>query len=183
MKKFAKDHIILTMFLTLVISLILIVLIIFLLRRYNMASWDAISSVGEWASILVAVLIPIAVIYIEKQVEKNTNEVEEKKNEIKISNTTLYDEINILKQEINSLKFSTKTDRIPIKEVNLKEEIYKFICISMITTTKDIMNKFDIDLDQTKSILLELSRVDNLIKPAFIVDDPDNENCHWQKKK
>lgn len=148
-----------------------------------MASWDAISSVGEWASILVAVLIPIAVIYIEKQVEKNTNEVEEKKNEIKISNTTLYDEINSLKQEINNLKFSAKTDKVSTKEINIKEEIYKFICISMITTTKDIMKKFDIDLEQTKSVLLELSRVDNLIKPAFIVDNPDNEDCHWQKRK
>ncbi len=183
MKKFAKNHIILTMFLTLVISLILIILIILLLRKYDIVSWNAISSVGEWASILVAVLIPIGVIYIEKQVEKNTNEVEEKKNEIKISNTTLYDEIKGLKQEVNNLKGYAKTDKVSIKKINLKEEIYKFICISMIATTKDIMNKFDISLEQSKSILLELSRVDNLIKPAFIVDNPDNEDCHWQKKK
>lgn len=177
MKKMIKDHIIWTTIITLIVSLLIIIGIIYFVRTKNLASWDAINSVGEWASVLVAILVPIAIIYIEEQIEKNTNELEKKKNEIKVSNTVLYDEIIKLKREINNGldDFNNFTE-------HLKQDIYKYICISMLVTTKNIMDKFNLSLEESKNILLELSKYDNLIKIAYLDDDINNEDCHWQKR-
>lgn len=182
MKKIIKNYIIFSTILILSITLLIEIGSIFLLRHYNIVSWQAISSVGEWASILVAVLIPISVIYLEKQVEKNTNEVENKKNQVKNSNETLFDEIKKLKLEISDLKTSTEWQEIKQETIDINQEVYKYVCIAMIVTTKEIMEKFNLSFDRTKEILLKLSRVDNLIKTAFISDNPNSEECHWQKR-
>ena len=163
-------HIIISMVVLICIVYIIIVVAIFLIRKFNLASWDAISALGEWAGIIVAILIPIAAIYLEKQLEKN-------KSEIKDSNISLYDEIAELKCQINEIKNNS------IQDDNVKLEIYKFICISMVTTTKEVMEKFNLDFNKAKEILLELSRVDGVIRPAYISDNPDDIDCNWSKKR
>lgn len=177
---FIKKHIILFSVIIMFLFYIIIVFIIYEIRKNNLASWEAISALGEWASILIAILIPIAAIYLEKQIEKNNKDVNNKKEEIKDSNLALYDELSNLKKQINLL--TQKKENLD-KDENLKNEIYKYICISMITTTKNIMEKFKLTFEKAHNILLELSRVDGIIKPAYINDDPDNENCNWKKVK
>ena len=170
---FINKHVILSTAIILIITYILIIVSIKLIRYYDLASWDAISALGEWAGILIAILIPIAAVYLEKQLEKN-------KTEIKYSNISLYDEITSLKKQLNEFK---KNDKKENYQVNLKQEIYKFICISMVATTEEIMNKFDIEFNVARDILLELSRVDGVIRPAYIGDDPENIKCNWSKMK
>ena len=177
---FIKKHIILFSAIIMILFYIMIVFIIYKIRKNNLASWEAISALGEWASILIAVLIPIAAVYLEKQIEKNNKDVNNKKEEIKDSNLALYDELSDLKKQIHIL---TQNKENFDKDENLKYEIYKYICISMITTTKNIMEKFKLTFEEAHNILCELSRVDEIIKPAYIDDDPDNENCNWVKVK
>lgn len=172
-KNFINEHVILCTAVILLITYIIIIGIIYIIRYFNLASWDSISALGEWAGILIAILIPIAAVYLEKQLEKN-------KNEIKYSNVSLYDEITSLREQLNEIKNNTKQENY---QVNLKQEIYKFICISMVTTTEEIMNKFNIEFNVAKDILLELSRVDGVIRPAYIGDNPEDINCNWSKKR
>ena len=170
---FINKHIILCTSIILLITYIIFIGIIFVIRYFDLASWDAISALGEWAGILIAILIPIAAVYLEKQLEKN-------KTEIKYSNISLYDEVTSLKNQLNEIKNNNKQEDY---QNNLKQEIYKFICISMVTTTKEIMNRFDIEFKVAKDILLELSRVDDVIRPAYIGDNPEDINCNWSKKR
>ena len=173
LKKMINKNVIVFTIIILIITYIFIIISIKLIRYYNLASWDAISALGEWAGILIAILIPIAAVYLEKQLEKN-------KTEIKYSNVSLYDEITSLRKQLNEIKNNNKQENY---QVNLKQEIYKFICISMVTTTEEIMNKFNIEFNVAKDILLELSRVDGVIRPAYIGDNPEDINCNWSKKR
>ena len=45
------------------------------------------------------------------------------------------------------------------------------------------MNKFDLEFNIAKDILLELSRVNGVIRPAYIGDNPEDINCNWSKKR
>ena len=76
-----KKHIILLTAILMLLIYIGIIIIIYVIRQKNWASWEAINALGEWANILIAILIPIAAIYLEKRLEKNDKEVEEKKEE------------------------------------------------------------------------------------------------------
>ena len=172
---FVNKHIILSTSIILLITYIIFIIIIFVIRYFDLAGWDAISALGEWAGIFIAILIPIAAVYLEKQLEKN-------KTDIKDSNISLYDEVTSLKKQLNEMK-NNNNNRQEDYQNNLKQEIYKFICISIVTTTKEIMNRFDIEFKVAKDILLELSRVDDVIKPAYIADDPGDINCNWSKKR
>ena len=170
---FVNKHIILSTSIVLLITYIIFIGIILVIRYFDLASWDAISALGEWAGIFIAILIPIAAVYLEKQLEKN-------KTDIKDSNISLYDEVTSLKNQLNEMNNNNKQEDY---QNNLKQEIYKFICISIVTTTKEIMNRFDIEFKVAKDILLELSRVDDVIRPAYIADDPEDINCNWSKKR
>ena len=181
-----KKHIILLTAILMLLIYIGIIIIIYVIRQKNWASWEAINALGEWANILIAILIPIAAIYLEKRLEKNDKEVEEKKEEIKNSNISMFDEIHNLKNEIKELKENknvvTPISNDEIDDIILKDDIYDFICISMKATTKEIMDKFKIDFSKAKSILLELSRIDGKIKIAYVDENEEDENCKWKKK-
>lgn len=126
-------------------------------------------------------------VYLEKQLG-------EQKQEIKYSNVSLYNEVVRLQKEIENLKNNqdnieaiTKEDIdkifANINEDSLKEEIYKFICISMRVTTKEIMQKFSISFEKAKDILFELYSKEQKISVAYIDEDPNDENCTWRKKQ
>ena len=188
-----KKHIILLTTILMLLIYIGIIITIYVFRKKNWISWEAINALVELANIFIAILIPIAAVYVEKSLEKNNKEVEEKKQEIKYSNVSLYNEVVRLQKEIENLKNNqvdmeeiTKEDIdkifADIDEDSLKEEIYNFICISMRVTTKEIMDKFKIDFSKAKSILLELSRIDGKIKIAYVDENEEDENCTWKKK-
>lgn len=187
LKSITRKHFIISGVVIMILIYIMIVIGIYLFRKNNLASWDAINALGEWAGILVAILIPIAAVYLEKQLEKNKDEMEQKKDEIKDSNVSIFDEIQIMKKDIENIKYK-QNDIQPISnseidQIMLKDDIYKYICISMGATTKEIMNKFDIEFEKAKNILLELSRVEEKISVAYLGDNPNDENCHWIKKR
>lgn len=139
----------------------IIVFDIYEISKNNLVSWDAISALGEWVSILIS----IAAVHLEKQIEKINKDVNSKK-EKKDSNLVLYDKLSSLKKQI---KFLTQNRENLEKDKNLKLEIYKYICISMITTTKNIMEKFKLSFEETHNMLLELSRVDGIINQHILM--------------
>lgn len=186
-KNFIKTHIIIGTILILGIIYLFIILGIICIRKNNLASWNAINALGQWAGILIAILIPIAAVYLEKQLERNKNEIEQKKLEIKYSNISMFDEIQQLKKELEELKVN-QIHMEPISNSDIdkeicKDDIYKYICISMTATTKEIMDKFDLNFEKAKEILMELWQVDEKIRPAYIIDNPEKENCNWSKMK
>lgn len=152
--------------------------LIWFLRINKLISWGGISAVGQCSGALITILIPIGAIYIE-------NRLNESQDKIKDSNITLYDEINQLKESIKDIDKNTINGMSngDIDEVLLKDDIYNYICISIYAKTIDIEKEFNIDFEQAKKILLELSRRDGLIKPASLLDNPESEDCEWTKKR
>ena len=117
---------------------------------------------------------------------KNDKEIEAKKDEIRNSNISMFDEIQNLKNEIESLKENQivmkPISNEEIDDIFLKDDIYDFICISMRATTKEIMDKFKINFDKAKSILVELYRIDEKIEKVYRDESEEDENCTWKKK-
>ena len=181
-----KKHIIVLTAILMLLIYIGIIIIIYVIRQKNWASWEDINALEEWANILIAILIPIAAIYLEKRLEKMIKKLRKKKEEIKNSNISMFDEIHNLKNGIKELKENknvvTPISNDEIDDIILKDDIYDFICISMKATTKEIMDKFKIDFSKAKSILLKLSRIDGKIKIAYVDENEEDENCTWKKK-
>lgn len=186
-KKLKSKHLVTFSIILIFLIYIGIIVCIYIIRKLNLASWDAISGLGDWAGILISILIPLVAVYLEKQLG-------EQKQEIKYSNVSLYNEVVRLQKEIENLKNNqdnieaiTKEDIdkifANINEDSLKEEIYKFICISMRVTTKEIMQKFSISFEKAKDILFELYSKEQKISVAYIDEDPNDENCTWRKKQ
>lgn len=66
--------------------------------------------------------------------------------------------------------------------VNL-EDIYKYICINDMVTTKQIADNFNISIQDAKEMLMELFKVNCLISVAHLACNPDDENCQWVKRR
>ena len=60
-------------------------------------------------------------------------------------------------------------------------DIYKYICINDIVTTREILENFNISIDEAKEILIELFKVNRAIRPAHLACNPEDENCQWSK--
>lgn len=82
---------------------------------------------------------------------------------------------------INTFKLNNNNEKILKENYNdiVEDKIYKYICLSDITTTDDIAQKFNCDLNELKNILLKLWKVDRKIKPAYINESPDDNDCNW----
>lgn len=61
------------------------------------------------------------------------------------------------------------------------EQIYKYICLNDTVTTSEIVEHFNYDLNDLKNTLIELWKVNRLIKPAYINDSPKDNNCNWTR--
>ena len=72
-----KKHIILLTAILMLLIYIGIIITIYVFRKKNWISWEAINVLVELANIFIAILIPIAAVYVEKSLEKNNKEVEE----------------------------------------------------------------------------------------------------------
>ncbi|CUN16766.1 hypothetical protein [Turicibacter sanguinis] len=66
------------------------------------ASWSAISALGQWASVLIGIIIPIILIYIQYQLDKNKEVIGE-------ANRDLYAEFELFKLNIED-KLGVFTD-------------------------------------------------------------------------
>lgn len=69
---------------------------------------------------------------------------------------------------------------VNFKTVDIND-IYKFICINDIVTTKKIAENFNISVNDAKQMLIELWKVNGVIRPAHIACNPHDEICQWSK--
>ena len=74
----------------------------------------------------------------------------------------------------------------PVKKPLSKEidenEVYEYICLNDVVSTKQIANYFNYDLDSLKKSLKRMLKVESIIKRASISDNEDEDDCHWMKR-
>lgn len=127
------------------------------------------------------------------QALKQSISIFEKFNDIRNNRSYAHDN-NVLSNEeslyvvnciINTLNFlnyleTGESQLISSSIVNL-DEIYKYICMNYATTTKEIANNFNISIEETKDMLMELYKVNEIIRPASIDQIPEDDDCQWSK--
>lgn len=128
-------------------------------------NWEAIAACGTW---FCGSVVPIAVIFIEKRLHDN---------EVKTSSSNL-----ALLEEINNSKYRNNFASETVPEIT-KDKVYRYICISMTTSTKEIIEHFKCDKEKVIPHLEQLFFVDGRIKTLSLEDNPKNniENCNWRK--
>lgn len=128
-------------------------------------NWEAIAACGTW---FCGCIVPIAVIFIERRMRNN---------EEKISSSNL-----AMLEELNNYKYRSNMNIETTKEVT-KDDIYRYICISMTTSTKEIIEHFKGNKEEIIEYLKQLFFIEKKIKRLSLEDDPQNhiENCNWRK--
>lgn len=150
--------------------------------------WDAVGATGQWVGALVGVLIPIAAIYLQANLDKNKRDIGE-------ANSELYNEFKEFKLEYSEkLKaLSNLVDEdgnIVIDggnfnddlEEDLKEKALKFINISMVVNTKKVAEHLEISEDEAYDLLVEMLRHDGIISCGGQVRKENMNNIVWVKK-
>ena len=146
-------------------------------------NWDAIAAIGEWVSILVGIFVAFAVVYFERKLNKDKNDIGE-------SNTLLLKELSEYKNEIDKKldMLNEQQEKPPTAKKEddirkeLKQEIFKFVCISMRTKTSKVAENFSIDDKYAWDILVELCRVDGLIMSFGPITANNLDRNTWAKK-
>lgn len=110
---------------------------------------------------------------IDSIVEKCLNNNPEKRFKKASDVLDIINEFYIIDNNVNEVKKS-------VKNIDIMQ-VYKFICLNDIVTTIQISNYFNYDLELLKDSLMELWKVDRKIKPAFISDSPNDNNCNWTR--
>lgn len=62
-----------------------------------------------------------------------------------------------------------------------KEDIYKYICLNDMVTSRELAKHFKVSFEDIKDMILELYKVNGYIKPGSICCDPNSDNCQWIK--
>jgi len=150
--------------------------------------WDAVGATGQWAGALVGILIPIAAIYLQANLDKNKRDIGE-------ANSELYNEVKEFKLEYSEkLKaLSSLIDEdgnIVIDggnfndkpEEDLKEKALKFINISMVVNTNRVAEHLDISEEEAYDLLVEMLRHDETISSGGQVRKENMNNIIWTKK-
>lgn len=79
--------------------------------------------------------------------------------------------------DYNENKF-IKNENNTINNINAND-IYEFICINDVASTKEIAEEFNYDLFNLKKELIRLYKVKRIIKPASLSDIPESDKCNW----
>lgn len=90
--------------------------------------------------------------------------------------------VNCVTNTLNFLNYleTGESQLISSSIVDLKE-IYKYICLNYAVTTKEIANNFNISIEETKNMLMELYKVNEIIKPTNLDQIPEDDDCQWSK--
>lgn len=180
MKKLYKNSI----FVLVVIELLVVVVLFLLGFKIVYApelknDWSAIEAVGTWVS---GALIPFVLLFLQKKMSENVEKT-------RTSNLALLEELSEFKKRYEPIleewkksdsELYNKSDEVPIVSQN---DIYRYICISMIATSKEIADHFGVSVDSIRSTLEDMWAVQEIIKPASLEDDPNRnmEYCSWVK--
>ena len=60
-------------------------------------------------------------------------------------------------------------------------DIYEFICINDVASTKELAEEFNYDIYNLKKELIKLFKVKRLIKPNSLTDNPNDDDCNWTR--
>lgn len=152
-------------------------------------SWEAVGAIGQWAGTIVGILIPVIVIYLQENLERNRQEIGE-------SNLELYNEFEGFKQEYSE-KLKIVSNMIDNNDTiivdggkfadnssdNLKEKALKLINISMIINTHDVAEHLDISEDEAFDLLVEMLKHDESISAGGYVSKENIKDILWTKRK
>lgn len=98
---------------------------------------------------------------------------------------TKEDAVYVINTIVNLLNYIVYIETGKSQYVNINvadaNDIYKYICINDIVTTREISENFNISIDEAKEILIELFKVNRAIRPAHLAFNPEDENCQWSK--
>jgi hypothetical protein len=155
-------------------------------------SWEAISAIGQWVGALSALLIPIAVVYLDKHIDRNRKtigdsnskllgEFEEFKNEY-------YGKMKVLMKLVNDEGdividggFFSEADVEKSDEI-LKQKALKFINISMVATTEKVADYLKIEKERAFKLLEELLKHEKKISAGGQVNLNNIDGVIWLKK-
>lgn len=92
--------------------------------------------------------------------------------------------VNCIINMLNFLNYIETGESQLISESIIKtNDVYKYICLNEMVTSRDIATYFRVSFDEIKEMLQELFLVNELIGPASICSNPDDENCQWIKRR
>lgn len=98
---------------------------------------------------------------------------------------TKEDAVYVINTIVNLLNYIVYIETGKSQYVNINvadaNDIYKYICINDIVTTREISENFNISIDEAKEILIELFKVNRAIRPAHLACNSEDENCQWSK--
>lgn len=98
---------------------------------------------------------------------------------------TKEDAVYVINTIVNLLNYIVYIETGKSQYVNINvadaNDIYKYICINDIVTTREKSENFNISIDEAKEILIELFKVNRAIRPAYLACNPEDENCQWSK--
>jgi hypothetical protein len=156
-------------------------------------SWSAVSAVGQWVGAFAALLIPVAVVYIEKSMDDNRATIGEANSDLLIEmekfKNEYYEKIRILTDLVDDegnivIDGGTFTDDIQneVSQEDLKEKALKFVNISMMTKTDRVAEHLNVSKEKAFEILVELLRHDGLIDAGGQVRIDNIDNILWTKR-
>ena len=145
--------------------------------------WEAIGAIGTWVCGLV---VPFALIIFERKLSASEKRVSS-------SNLATLEELNEFKKKYEPLLKAFSEETVILDGGNVSDytaipsqhDIYRFICISMIVSSKDIAEHFGVEVEALRDRIEDMWAVQELISPSTLSDDPNRDfaNCHWQKSK
>ncbi len=136
--------------------------------------WGAIGAMGQWASAVIGIFVPVAIVFIQKKLENN-------KKEIGDSNLLLYEEINKIKEKLNQVELPSE-DNEEIKRNKIKLKAQKIIDIGLFVNTKAVSEQIGLSTDETYELLEEMYRHDRSIGAAGQVRKERIDSIIWIPK-
>lgn len=96
-----------------------------------------------------------------------------------------YQSMKEIIKELLSLVDYNDNDEIKSKITKINSidanDIYEFICINDVASTKELAEEFNYDIFNLKMELIKLFKVKRLIKPNSLSDIPDDDDCNWTR--
>ena len=147
--------------------------------------WEAIAAIGAW---ICGLLVPFALKIFEKKLSASEDKVSS-------SNLATLQELNEFKRKYEPLLKAFTEDEVILDGGNASDdssqsipsqhEIFRFICISMVATSQEIADHFEVIVESLQHRIEDMWAVQGLISPSKLSDDPckDFANCQWQKAK
>ena len=155
--------------------------------EYN---WEAIAAVGQWAMLLIAILIPIAAVYFEHRLQESKSDIGDSNmkllnelKEYKIQSEAKFEMLSEALQMFGDVNRSSKQKSDKEAREDLKEDVLKFINISMRAHTSQVAEHIGVSEIEAWNILQELYMHDGLISSAGTPHKDNLDRNVWLRKR